>query len=306
MIPLSFSLFLIALVYLLAKKLYNNTQVAFIAMFLMAISPIDILTAQKVWADDMTAALAALAILLYVMSLEKKAPLLAFAGGISCGLSAITKQNGAFIAFVVIIWHFISNFDRLFRKDTFLKVIFDKNLLLFGLGAFLSAGYWFAKITSIYGSPRYMPHQEKIAEIAITDWFKTVGRRPRHLYLLGIPYQNPLFALAYLSPLWLWLDRKRSRNTLLPVIWIAVFLYIFQVYLGGGGKEHRYMLPAYPAYAILGAYVANRLRIFIDKNMGLRTGTILLVILLIASVLWSVPMAYETLFVNGALIMKPF
>jgi len=305
-VPFSFSLLLIILVYLLAKKLYNNDQVALIAMFLMAISPIDILSSQKLWADDMTAALAALSILLYILSIDKKMPILAFAGGISCGLSAITKQNGAFIVFVVIIWHLITNFDRLFRKDTFLKVIFDRNLILFGLGAILSAGYWFAKVTSVYGNPVYRPHQAGISRVAEITWFKTVGSRSRYLYLAGIPYQNPLFALAYIAPLWLFLDKKRAKNTLLPIIWIAVFLYIFQVYLGRGGKEHRYMLPAYPAYAILGAYIANRLRMFIDRKTGFRVGTVLLLILLAASAFWSIPMGLDVVFMNKALILKPF
>ncbi len=305
-VPLSFSLLMIALVFFTARTLYENDLVALVAMFLMAISPIDILTSQKLWSDDMTAALGLLAVFLYGLSLEKKKPLLAFLGGISCGISAITKQNGAFIVFVLILWHFTVNSGKLFKKETFLKTIFDKHLILFGLGALLSAGYWFLKVTSVYGNPVYMPHQAKIGEVAKTDWFKTVGSRPKYLYLIGIPYQNPLFALAYISPLWLWLDRKNSRNTLLCVIWIAVFLYIFQVYLGGGGKEHRYMLPAYPAFAILGGYIAVKLKDLIDRHLGFKTGTALLVIALIASMLWSLPMAYETLFYNGALIMKPF
>jgi hypothetical protein len=305
-VPLFFSLLLVALVYFTAKELYDNDLIALTAMFLMAVCPIDILTSQKIWADDMTAALALLSVFLYILSRRKNMPLLALAGGISCGISAITKQSGAFIVLVLIPWHFIANSDRLFRKDTFLKVMFDRNLILFGLGALLGSGYWFYKVWSVYGDPIYRPHQAQIADIAKTAWFKIVGTRPKYLYMVGIPYQNPLFALAYISPLWLWLDRKHAKNTLLSIIWIAVFLYIFQVYLGGGGKEHRYMLPAYPAFAILGAYVADRLRTLLDSSMGLRTGSVLLIIALIASALWSVPMAMDAIFYNSALIMKPF
>lgn len=305
-IPLLSSLLFIALVYFLAKRLYSSELVGLIAMFLMAISPVDILTSQKVWADDMTAFFACASVLLYIISLDKKMPLLALAGGVSCGISAITKQSGAFIIFVIVIWHFLSNLDRLFRKDTFLSVIFDKNLIFFLLGALLSSIYWFSKVTSVYGTPIYRPHQAKIAETAKTLWFKTVGGRPWPVYLIGIPFQNPLFFLAYLSPIFLWLDRKCLKSTLLGVVWIAVFLYIFQVYLGSGGKEHRYMLLAYPAFAILGAYVANFLRTKIDEKTKTPTGTIVLAVLLIASIFWSVPMAYYTLFYNGALIMRPF
>jgi len=66
------------------------------------------------------------------------------------------------------------------------------------------------------------------------------------------------------------------------------------------------MLPAYPAFAILGAYIANYLRVKIDEKRGFSIGTIILVAILTASVFWCVPMAYNTLFFNGALILRPF
>lgn len=304
-VPLFFSLLMLVLVYFMSNVLYGKRSVGLIAMFLMAISPIDILTSQKIWADDMTAALMLLAALLYVLSSKKNLPLLAFFGGISCGLSAITKQSGAFIVFVIITWHLVCNFDRLTKKETFFKTVFDINLILFGLGTFLSAGYWFYKVYSVYGEPFYRPHQTNIAEMAKTSWFKMVGSRPKYVYSAGIPYQNPIFGLAYLSPLFYWLDKNRRKETLFLMIWVAVFIYIFQVYIGGG-KEHRYMLPAYPAFAILGAYIADKARSFLDKKIGFHTGTLILIMCLIASAVWSVPMGLDVLFTNGALIMKPF
>ena len=304
-VPLFFSLLLISLVYSLAVALYKNSTVGLIAMFLMAISPIDILTSQKLWADDMTAALMLLALLLYILSINKNIALLAFFGGISCGLSAITKQNGAFIAFVIIAWHFIVNFDNLLKKETFLKTLFNINLLLFGAGAILSAGYWFYKVYSIYGDPVYRPHQANIGEMAKTSWFKMVGSRPNYIYSVGIPYQNPMFGLAYIAPIFYWIDKKLRKETLLLIIWIAVFIFIFQAYIGGG-KEHRYMLPAYPAFAILGAYIANKIRTYLDEKIGFSTGTLILIICLVASAIWSIPMGLDVLFTNGALIMKPF
>jgi len=305
-IPLSFSMLLIILVYFLGRHIYKSEFIALSAMLLMAIAPIDILSAQKIWADDMTAALTLLAILLYILAVDKKRPSLALLGGISCGLSAITKQNGAFIIFAIIIWHFLANRKDLFNRKTFLKTLFDKNLIIFGLGALLGSGYWFFKVISFYGNPFYMPHQENIAKVAKIGWFSAVGNRPRYLYLAGIPYQNPLFVLAYISPLYLWQDKKHSKNSLLLILWVAVFLYLFSVYLGGGGKEHRYMLPSYAAFAILGAYVANMWRILIDKKIGFYIGTILFIIALISSALWSVPIGMRAALHTDALIAVPF
>lgn len=305
-IPLFFSLLLISLVYFLAKHLYKNEIIAFTSMFLMAIAPIDILTSQKVWADDMTAALVLGALLLYILAVGKKKHLLALAGGILCGLATITKQNGAFIIFAIVIWHFAVNADKLFKKDTFLATIFDKNLIMFGLGAVLSSGYWFFKVTSVYGNPIYMPHQANLAETATTGWFSFVINRPRYLYLAGIPYQNPLFALAYLAPIWIWLDKKESKNTALLFITMAVFLFIFSVYLGGKGKEHRYMLPSYAVFAVLGSFVADKMRVFVNKKLRFGAGNVLLIIALIISAVWSIPLGLEAVFHNGALIAKPF
>ncbi len=229
--------------------------------------------------------------------------MLAFAGGIFCGLSTITKQNGAVVALAVVLWHFLSNADKLFKRETFLRTVFDKNLILFCSGCFLSACYWFIKVTSTYGDILYRPRHENILETAKTDWFKMVQSRPKHLYLFGVPYQNPLFVLAYISPLWLWLDKGQYKNHIFAVAWLAgAFLLAYNFFTG----EHRYFLPAYPAFAMLGAYVANRLRILVDKNMGYRAGTVLFLVALAFSAIWSVSMAFDTLFFDGAEIMRPF
>lgn len=305
-IPLLSSLLLIALVYFLSKELYNDKIVALVAMYIMAISPIDILTSQKIWSDDLTAALALLAVLLYVKSIHKNNLILALAGGLSCGLSAITKQSGAFILIVIVLWHYLSNIKDVFRKETVLKTVFSPHLVLFILGFFLSSGWWFYKVYQVYGSPIYRPHQTGISSSAMIDWFRVVGRRSRYIYLAGIPYQNPLFALAYLLPVWMVVERTKIKSSLLCFLWIVVFLYIFQVYLGGGGKEHRYMLPSYPAFAIAGAYVANKIRIYLDSKSRFYGGSIILALVLIYCAFWSIPMAYESLFNNDALIVKPF
>lgn len=302
-VPLFFSLALILLVYMITRLLFENEAVSLAAAFLMAIAPVDILTSQKIWADDMTAALAALAALLYLLSVKKGMVLLAFLGGLSCGFSIMTKQMGVIIAVGVVGWHFLSNIDRLFKKETFLDTLFDRHLLLFTLGAVLGSWFWFMKITSVYGDPLYRPHPSNIAETASTPWFMMMQARPRHLYLLGIPYQNPLFALSYIAPLWLLLDRKNLKNLLFPLAWLGAAFFLSYNFFTG---EHRYMLPAYPAFCILAAYVAERVRLSIDRRTRFRLGTVLLLSALIFSAFWSVPMAYDALFRNEAFIMRPF
>ena len=305
-IPLFSSLLLITLVFFLSKELYDDKIAALVAMFVMAINPIDILTSQKIWSDDMTAALAVLAVLLYIRSVNRNNRILSLAGGLACGLSAITKQSGAFILIIIVLWHYLSNFKDIFRKETALKTIFSPHLVLFIIGFTLASGWWFYKVYSVYGSPIYRPHQAGISSTAMIEWFRVVGRRSPYIYLVGIPYQNPLFALAFLLPVWMFIERSRIKSSFLLFLWMVVFLYIFQVYLGGGGKEHRYMLPSYPAFAIAGAYVANKIRIYLDSRSRFWGGSLILVLVLIYCAFWSVPMAYESLFNNDALILKPF
>lgn len=305
-VPFSFSLFLIILTYFLAKRLYRSNWVAFTAMFLITISPIDMLSSQKLWADSMTAALAAAAILFYILASQKKMWILALVGGIFCGFSAVTKLNGGLILIIIAIWHIAGNMDRLFRKDTFLNVLLDKRLWLFVLGFFVGSAYWFYNIMAVYGKPFHIPHPAQIAQTAKTQWYKTVGLRSRYIYFVGIPYQNPLFLLAYISPFWLLFDKKRFKNTLLLIIWVAVFLYAMQVLFGHGGKEHRYMLPAYPAFAILGAYIANRFRCFMNKRIKFHVGSIMLGIGLLVSYFWSTSIGLFSILRTHDLIPVPF
>ena len=71
-------------------------------------------------------------------------------------------------------------------------------------------------------------------------------------------------------------------------------------------KEHRYMLPAYPAYAALAAFVADRLRIALDRRPGFFLGTVLLLVALALSAAWSVPMGLADVFHNVAVIERPW
>jgi 4-amino-4-deoxy-L-arabinose transferase-like glycosyltransferase len=193
------------------------------------------------------------------------------------------------------------------KKHTFLKTVFDKYLLLFGLGIILSSGFWFGKVTAVHGKPIFLSKKESAVEKQPqTVWRKTVTGRPPYTYLAGIPYQNPLFALAYLVPFWLWFHKKNTKKTLILLLfsWLVVFLLILSKYVQG--IEHRYMLPAYPAYAVLGAFILNDLRSLLNKAIRFHVGDMVCITVLIASLYWSLPLAYEILFCNGALIMKPF
>ena len=302
-IPFFFSLISVMLVFFIALSAYNKNLLALAAMFLYAISPIDLLSSQKLWAEDMMTALLLCGVLSYFWSVKKDKIILAFLSGVFCGLSSITKQSGAFILPAFVLWHFISNSKELFKKETFIRILFDKKLIFLAAGFLLASGHWFYIVYKTYGNPFSLPID--LLSNAKTGWYQAIVTRPWYLYLVGIPYQNPLFSLAYFSPLILLIDKKNRKTTLFLILWIIAFFLMFQIYLGWA-KEHRYMLPIYPALAILAAYCLDKARYFIDKKLGFFLGTLLFVCLLSASAIWSVPMGLNAAWTKQAELMIPF
>jgi hypothetical protein len=304
-VPFFFSLILISMTFFTSLCAYGKKTAALVSMFLMAISPINILSSQNLWADDMTSALMLTGAFAFIMAVKRKMPLLSLISGIFCGLSAVTKQNGAFIIIVIFLWHLASNLGKLTNRKTFLSAIFDKNLLLLGAGFVLGSGHWFWKVYSTYDTPFYLPHKQ-ITDLQPTAWFNLVSSRPWYTYLLGIPYQNPLFALFLFFPAALWFDKKNAKNTLFFALWGVIFFVIFQTYLGNAGREHRYMMPAYPAFAIFAGYLLDIGRGFLDRKNRYHTGGVFLIILLFFSAVWSVPIGLNAVFMKMSLILRPF
>jgi hypothetical protein len=91
----------------------------------------------------------------------------------------------------------------------------------------------------------------------------------------------------------------------LPIIWIGTFLILFGFYLDGG-REHRYMLPAYPAFAVASAYISWRLSNRLDEMTGFRWGSLALVLILVGSTFWSTSIGLDAVFGGGGLIKVPF
>ncbi|MCK5259584.1 MAG: glycosyltransferase family 39 protein [Candidatus Omnitrophica bacterium] len=302
-VPLFFSMALMLLTLYLGKMLFSY-RVGFYAAFMMAVNPISILTAHKLWADDMVALFVALSAVLFYLAQEKDKLWFSLLAGISCGIAVLAKQSAGaifpgFIAYSILI------------KKQF------KHLITCGIGLALMAGPWFYKIYSIYGDPLYLPPKPNLLESDITGWFKKLGSRPHPLKLLsiGIPYISPPFVLSYFTlkkfilGLRFWNSEenlKKERDGMMFLcFWILAFLFFLAFYMGG--REHRRMLPAYPAIAVLSAYVLDKLRIWIKQISNSNIiSELSVVIILIISAFWSVPMGLETVMENGALIMKPF
>ena len=300
-VPLSFSLLFIFLTFHLGRQLFSP-RVGLYAAFMLAVNPVDILTSQKIWADDMLATFVVLSFILLVGAVRKEKLYLALLAGASCGVATITKQTGGIALVAVWIYQLIQNKDKLKDFKQWPKVFLDKYFLWFSLGLLTISGYWFFKVSQTYGNPIYMPIQPDIFQTDKSTWFTMLAKRPPPLkfYLRGIPYLAPLLGLACLTLKTLWVKGKvlltksevDRNNIILLWLWFAVFLGLFLVFKA---KEHRYMLPAYPAIAILSAYILQRMREFLtrftDKKI-ITDGAI--IILLLLGAWWSIPIGVNT------------
>jgi 4-amino-4-deoxy-L-arabinose transferase-like glycosyltransferase len=255
-IPFLASLLLVIMTYLLGRIFFSQGIASFAAL-LLVFTPIDMLTAQKIWADDLVSLISLLSIILYLKSLQKDNTFLAGVSGLLVGIAALAKQSGMFLVAFIPIIHFV--FLRS-KQISMMKLIFEKRLIIFLAFAFLSLLPWislFMKTNGIFNFfIQYEPMGLKSA-VYPTDFIRFVNTRPWYTYFLTVFFQQPLFIFVYLSPLLLLNEFKKRKELLVLLVWVALFFVLVTV---RRDKELRYMLPAYPAVTLLTSFVFFALR----------------------------------------------
>jgi len=301
-LPFVFSLLSIVMVFLIGKKFFSE-EVGFYAAMMMAVAPINILTSQRIWADDMVCFFLILGAILFYMGHSKNNVILSGIGGVSVGLSALTKPNGGFIVFAIILYCLWQGRKELLSRRIF-QVIFNKHLMVFGMAVFLTNLPWFYLMTKTYGSPLYKPpYQPGLEKIA---WFHATASRPWYTYLVGIPYQLPLFVLGYMEfILTFWKNSAQKRLRFLLFSWIIVYFYFMNIHFHWS-KEHRYLLPVYAPLAILSGIMLNRIEKFVRSKIGNKFGLFIIMLIIVATSLWSIRIGLKYVFMNSALIPIPF
>lgn len=299
-IPLLFSLLFVLSVFILTRIFFAD-RIALYASAMIAISPIEILCSQKLWADSMLSFFVILGVVLFFIARRQHNWLYALLAGVAVGIATLTKQSGGFVAIAIFGFHLWANRASL-RGKGIIRVLFDKNIVSFALAIFIVTLPWFYVVTKTYGLPWYQPHQPGIADNV--DWFRLISSRPWYTYLVGIPYQVPLFVLLYPGIITLIRDRDKRDAGIFLLIWLLVFVIIFHFYLRG--KEHRYMLPVYPAIAIFSAFFLDKVRKIVNNRVKFPMGEAMVIILIILCACWSVRIGLLHVFSNQALIRMPF
>ncbi len=313
-VPLFFSAVLMILTFYLGKILFSY-RIGFYAAFMMAINPISILTSHKLWADDMLAAFVTLSVVFFLIAQKKQSAWISFFAGVSCGIAVLAKQTGILISGAVLLYSVFINIDKIKNIKKWPSLIFDKHLISFGLGLAMISAPWFYKVYSVYGDPLYLPVNLDIDKTDTTGWFSILNARPHplKLFALGIPFMSPAFVFAYgtiknlIATLWTSLKKQNQEGRAIVILWFWLLTFALFFILYGGGKEHRRMLPAYPAIALLSSYFLSKLRIFMEKLFQNEIAAdILNLAILIACAFWSVPKGLSVVLENRALILAPF
>ena len=308
-VPFLFSILTVGLIFFLAKRLFS-AKVGLYAALIYAIDPVNIMTSQRIWADDMLTFFVLLSVFLFIISLDRKNPLISFLSGAACGAAIMTKQTALLMVPVISSFYIYANSRYLMDIKKAPRIIFNRYNVCFLLGVLALTWFWFHKVYEVYGTP-FFTNLRDLSVIVKNDksgWHEMLSRRPHAyiLYLVGTIYLSPLFMYAFYSLRYFILEIKKerkelSRNMRMGILWIWVltfYLLSFAI-----GKEERYMLPMHPALAILAAV---SLVILQNRIRPKKAGTMIVCIILALSIWWSVSIGIEYVMLNHALIVKPF
>jgi len=307
-VPIVFSVLLVATTFALGKALFS-TQVGAFAAILMSISPIDVLSSQKIVTDDMLSFFVAAAFLLYYMSRREKSIGLALAAGISFGLATLAKSSGNIVLPAILIYEAWKYAQSRYVSTCGAARAFDRFFLIFALVGVLLAIPWHLHIAQTYGTLYHYPAASQTNLLQTDPWFSFVFNRPFYMYLINIPAQTPLLFLVYPAIFGIFMRRipkteQEKDCMILLSIWIVVFL--LSLVWSNIGRELRYMLPAYPAIAALSANVMERLRGWINSKFGYHLGTLCILAALALCGWWSIHLGLTHVLENAAEIRFPF
>jgi 4-amino-4-deoxy-L-arabinose transferase-like glycosyltransferase len=262
-----------------------SDAVGLIASFLVSISPINLLTAQRIWADQTLSLLVALTALVYYLALTKRSLGLLIVSGLVFGLSLLTKNSAVMIMIPLALCSYIYT-KKITRASAYLSIFFVVALVV--------ALPWYIAATKAFGRPLYTPYQQGISKTI--DWFQFINTRPWYTFLVNIPFQVPLYILGYIALIRAALRIDRSKHYLFLSVWFVSFLVLLTYGTHRTemlGPDNRYMLPALPALAILSARLLDSVRSFLNRRWCKPWGDIICGLSLVGCAWWSLRLAFR-------------
>ena len=316
-VPLFFNLCVIVMTYVLGKKLFNE-RVGIYAAFLMGTNPVGVVTAQKIWAEDLTLFFLLFSVILFSIFYPKKKMLGIFIAGIMAGGAVLVKQTAGIILVVIGLYLWLLADRKSGSVPIVLKGTLSKEFWIYTAGVMLASGFWFIKVFQTYGNPFHLPVSGMMLaqQQDTTGWFREIGMRPHPLIFFswGVITICPLFALALMTfkkfyrQLKEGVDPKNADQWIVFLwIWILMFYFLmgqpWNLFGPNYTQEHRFLYMAYPAIALLSAVVLDQIRgwfcQWIQKPL---LWEIAVIALLLAHAVWTVPIGMKVVFADKALL----
>jgi hypothetical protein len=294
-INFALSLLFILTVFLLGKSLFNESVGLWASLF-VAISSVDILTSQRLWADEMLSFFTAACVLFYWLGSKRGRVIYILASGICAGIASLAKQSGLFLIPVIVVFA-VSVKAMEGRGNNLLKrIIFDRDLVIFLAGALCMSVAWYAIINAAYGAPWHISQQPGIEKVS--PWFSMLNNRPRLGQLYYFVYLTPVFILFYFELARIVWKRAFDSARMLLLSWFFVFVVAL---LAIKAKEERYLLPVYPVIAIFSAVAFERLRSRLNRYWRGYAGTIAIIVLFCLAAVWSIAWGLDCVFSNRSI-----
>lgn len=257
----------------------------------------------------MSAVFVVLSALFFLKGYKSKSWLLPALSGLAAGIAYLFKQTAGFYVIGVMLFYILHNYKSFTTAKGLLRFFTNRFMLLF-VGVFILATlFWLLKNMEVYGSPvyKYFPKTG-----VLDSFFQIRSQRPPAIFLfvLGVPFLSPLLALAWLN-LVKYFRKFKNPAYQWQFLFMACWIFAYLIFLAAvfNAKEHRYFLPAYPAIAVLSAYILTLFRNWLNeitKNIRWIGGNEIVFILLVISARWSIPLVMDEVYQAGVLLLRPF
>ncbi len=224
-----FSVILLAGIFVLGRRCFDGST-GLLAAAICLTSPVFLVVAFKTWSDLVAASILVWSIILWRE--WEGSRLRVIFSGVFFALAVLTRTSVLFAAPLF--------FSRRWRSMT-----------LWAICVAILTFPWFFAVYRAYGSPFYFPEAQGAKESV--KWLRELSH-PWYFYLVNIAYLSPLFLGALFSI-------KKSTGRLF--LWVVFFIVPLSLLIYSSkplGLEDRYLLPCYPALALLAAHSLMRLK----------------------------------------------
>lgn len=241
-LPLGCAIAIIALCYLISRRLYSERE-ALLAAAILSLCPLLFLTSTRLWLETPCAALTTLSFYLFIRAYDRRHSVMIAASGFTLGLALLTKYSAAGIIPAIIVY-------ALLRKDTLQCA---PTIIIFLASMILPLAPWLAYYHHAMGTFSAAVQFKATRDfLEMFPFVKASFNKPLHFYLSQLALTAPvyIFALAALP-----LCRKKENAAL--IVWTASYIIGFTILfkLKILGCALRYILPASIPLAILSAHI---------------------------------------------------